>query len=490
MDNIYWDWATEANVSMDQNQDITIDIMRAKPAIVDMDDLSVNEDTGSNVISLITKAQDYQDDSSALTWTVTNDVINPSNASSPFSYSLSGTSLTITPNPDEFGNHRLYVSVTDTDGLTTSQSVLVSVQNVNDAPEINNPQHPTGMPTFTQVLAADGSTVYNVYDEPQRRNPVTGEEMTWDLITINLGSSNGNGYVSDLANEQDSSLDNNTEQAPQSYTWTAATDPVDCSAFSVSVQSNTLVIDLAEDNEAGGTCDIVLDLSDGASVNDAAPSVSVPFTINPVNDQPEILDWNVSRGAYITTSYLDSNGDKASGKITDTTATHEPWYWQVNEDTTDEDLLTIDLSRMMSDNDHTIDQLSWEVDQTQSSMDQCNYHNYFEVNVDNVNQEITLDLIPDATTDADSSEWDMLQDADGDGTPDDGIHQMSPMSGTFCAVKLWMNDTASPPSQIDYAQSATGTYDQGSSSQTLYIRVHNQEEARPDFSFDDARISP
>ena len=490
VDNIYWDWATEANVSMDQNQDITIDIMRAKPAIVDMDDLSVNEDTGSNVISLITKAQDYQDDSSALTWTVTNDVINPSNASSPFSYSLSGTSLTITPNPDEFGNHRLYVSVTDTDGLTTSQSVLVSVQNVNDAPEINNPQHPTGMPTFTQVLAADGSTVYNVYDEPQRRNPVTGEEMTWDLITINLGSSNGNGYVSDLANEQDSSLDNNTEQAPQSYTWTAATDPVDCSAFSVSVQSNTLVIDLAEDNEAGGTCDIVLDLSDGASVNDAAPSVSVPFTINPVNDQPEILDWNVSRGAYITTSYLDSNGDKASGKITDTTATHEPWYWQVNEDTTDEDLLTIDLSRMMSDNDHTIDQLSWEVDQTQSSMDQCNYHNYFEVNVDNVNQEITLDLIPDATTDADSSEWDMLQDADGDGTPDDGIHQMSPMSGTFCAVKLWMNDTASPPSQIDYAQSATGTYDQGSSSQTLYIRVHNQEEARPDFSFDDERISP
>jgi flagellin-like protein len=346
------------------------------------------------------------------------------------------------------------------------------------------------MPVFTEVLAADGSTVYNVYDEPQRRNPVTGEEMTWDLLTINLGSANGNGYVSDLANEQDASLDNNSEQAPQTFSWSAATNPAVCDAFSVSVQSNTLVIDLSENNEAGGTCDIVLDLSDGASVFDAAASVSVPFTINPVNDQPEILDWNVSRGAYITTSYLDSNGDEATGKITDTTATHEPWYWQVNEDTTDEDLLTIDLSRMMSDNDHTIDQLSWDVDQTQASMDQCNYHNYFEISIDNINQELSLILIPDATTDADSSEWDMLQDADGDGSPDDGIHQKSPRSGTFCSVTLWMNDTATAPSQYDYAQSATGTYSQGSSSETLYIRVHNQVEARPDFNFDETRISP
>ena len=489
-DNIYWDWGTHSNLSMDENRDITIDIMRAKPVIADLVDVSYDEDTGAHTISLTDKAQDYQQASSALSWTVTNDATNPSNASSPMAYDLTGQTMTITPDADEFGNHRLYLTVMDGHGLYSSQSILVGVENVNDAPSIFNDRHSTGMPVFSETMDSLGNAVYNVVDEPQRRHPITGEEMTWDLITKNLGSSNGEAFVVDLANEQDGTADNNSEQAPQTYTWSAVTDPAVCVPFSVSVQSNTLVIDLNEDNEAGGTCDIVLDLTDGASVNDAATTVSVPFTVNPVNDQPRILPWNVSQGAYITTDYLDANGDKVSGKITDTTATHDAWYWQVDEDTEDADLLTVDLTAMMSDNDHTIEQLTWEVDDTQASLDQCPYQNYFAVTIDNNAHTLEIDLIPDATTDADSSEWDMLQDADGDGTPDDGIHQMSPRSGTYCALNLWMNDTATPPGQYNYGQSTTGTYNQGSSQETLYIRVHNAVEARPDFNFDEVRVSP
>ena len=489
-DNIYWDWGMYSTLSMDQNRAVTIDILRAKPVIADLVDIEYDEDTGAHTVSLTSKAQDYQQPSSQLSWAVTNDAINPSNASSPYTYDLTGQTMTITPNADDFGNHRLYLTVTDGHGLYSSQSLLVSIQNVNDAPEIHNPNHPAGTPVFAQTMDASGNAVYNVVDEPQRRNPVTGEEMTWDLITKNLGSQNGAGFVKDQANEQDGSKDNNSEQAPQTYSWSAATEPVDCTPFSVSVQSNTLVIDLNEANEAGGTCDIVLDLSDGASVNDQAQTVSVPFTVNPVNDQPRILPWNVSEGATISTSYLTANGDKVAGYITDTTATHDPWYWQVDEDTEDTDLLTIDLTNMMSDNDHTIEQLSWEVDNTQQSLDQCNYENYFDISIDNNAHTLTIDLIPDATTDADSSEWDMLQDADGDGVPDDGIHQMTPRSGTFCAINLWMNDTASAPPQYDYAQSATGSYDQGSSQETLYIRVHNIVELRPDFNFNEVRVHP
>ena len=489
-DGIYWDWGMYDGLSMDENRDITIDIMRAKPLIQDLVDISYDEDSGAHVVSLTDNAQDYQQPSSSLTWTVTNDATNPSNASSPYTYDLSGQSLTVTPEADEFGNHRLYMTVKDSHGLYSSQSILVGVENVNDAPQIYNDRHATGLPVFAETLDANGGTVYNVVDEPQRRNPITGEEMTWDLITKNLGSQNGEAFVMDLANEQDGTASNNSEQAPQTYTWSAVTDPVDCTPFDVSVQSNTLVIDLNEANEAGGTCDIVLDLSDGASANDAATTVSVPFTVNPVNDQPRILPWNVTEGQTIGTSFLDGNGDKVAGTITDTTATHDAWYWQVDEDTVDTDLLTIDLTNMMSDNDHTIDQLDWDVDNTQASLDQCPYENYFSVSIDNVAHTLSINLIPDATTDADSSEWDMLQDADGDGVPDDGIHQKTPRSGTFCAVNLWMNDTASAPSQYDYSQSATGVYNQGSSQETLYIRVHNIVESRPDFNFDETRIAP
>ncbi len=51
-----------------------------------------------------------------------------------------------------------------------------------------------------------------------------------------------------MANEQDAAATNNAEQAPQTYTWSAVTDPAECVPFSVSVIQNTLEIDLNEDN--------------------------------------------------------------------------------------------------------------------------------------------------------------------------------------------------------------------------------------------------
>jgi len=493
-DNYYWDWGTHSALSMASNQQVSIDILRAKPVIQDLVDINYDEDTGAHVVTLTTNGQDYQQPASTLTWSVVNDFVNPSSAAAPYQYALAGQDLTITTDPDEFGQHRLYMTVIDGHGLYSSQSILVGVDNVNDKPIIDG--NPSTTAVDTPVFFEDTvNGVINVYDEPQRRDPNTGLELAWDPIRKDLGSQNGAGFVSDLANEQDAAATNNAEQAPQTYTWSAVTDPAECVPFSVSVIQNTLEIDLNEDNEEGGTCDIVLDLSDGASFDDAATTVSVPFTLNPVNDAPVINDWNVTNGAYIDTNYENAAGDVVPGKITDTTATHDPWYWQVEEDTTDTDLLTISLARMMSDNDHTIGQLTW---QAENLPNQCNYENYFAIDIDNDADTLSIILIPDATTDANSTQWDMLQDADGDGTPDGGVHQMMPASGsTFCVVKLWMNDTASAPTTaspsgavIDYAQSSTGVYTPKSDFEYLYIRVHNIDEMRPDYNFDEVRIDP
>ena len=143
--------------------------------------------------------------------------------------------------------------------------------------------------------------------------------------------------------------------------------------------------------------------------------------------------------------------------------------------------MTWDLSRLMSDNDHTLDELTWSVEETSL----CAYENYFSITIDNDADTFAIDLIDDAATDAPTSEIDFLQDADNNGEADGGVHQMQPASGVYCTVYLWMNDTAEAPSYIDYAQSPSGVYEQRSDRVTVYIRVMNTPEARPDYHFDE-----
>ena len=72
----------------------------------------------------------------------------------------------------------------------------------------------------------------------------------------------------------------------------------------------------------------------------------------------------------------------------------------------------------------------------------CDYDHYFTIAFNQDTEDMTITLIPDATTTAPTSEIDFLQDADGDGVRDGGIHQMVPASGYYCTVSLWLNDTA------------------------------------------------
>ncbi|PXF22898.1 MAG: hypothetical protein CXX72_02240, partial [Methanobacteriota archaeon] len=72
VERVYWDWGVYNALAMDQNRVISIDILRAKPVIQNLVDVEYDEDTGAHTISLTDKAQDYQDASSALTWTVQN----------------------------------------------------------------------------------------------------------------------------------------------------------------------------------------------------------------------------------------------------------------------------------------------------------------------------------------------------------------------------------------------------------------------------------
>ena len=445
----YWDWDDSvAPLVMTTNQDITIDILRAKPIIENLVDVSYDEDSGSHTISLTDKGTDYQDDSGDLTWTITDAATNTHAYPTPYDYALNGQTLGIDTLENQFGGHRLQLTVTDSHGLSATQTMEVGIWNVNDAPVICNTNRFDCMPVFYD----DGDGNLNVHDE-----------NFGGLITKGLGdTSNATlSYIVDMANEQ-TQTDWNNEAIPQVYTWTE--DEGTCVPFASDIANNVLTI--AEDtlNEAGGNCDIVLSLTDGASENADAADVTVNFIVNPVNDVPVIKEFNAAENVFVETT----NG-----------SLQLDWFWDVMEDDENADNLTWDLSRLMSDNDHPVDQLMWEVEETQL----CTYGNYFSISVDNDADTLAIDLIDDAATDAPTSEIDFLQDADNNGVADGGIHQMQPASGVYCTVYLWLNDTADAPDHIDYAQSPSGVYEQRSVRETIYIRVINTAEARPDYNF-------
>jgi len=445
----YWDWDDSvAPLVMTTNQDITIDIMRAKPIIENLVDVSYDEDSGSHTITLTDKGSDYQDASGDLTWSVTDAATNSHSYPTPYDYNLAGQTLGLDTLENQFGGHRLQLTVTDSHGLSATQTMEVGIWNVNDAPVICNTNRFDCMPVFYD----DGDGNLNVHDENFN-----------GLITKELGDTSNatRSYIVDMANEQ-SQTDWNTESVPQVYTWTE--EEGTCVPFSTDIMSNVLTIAEHTSNEAGGDCDIVLSLTDNANANADATDMTVNFIVNPVNDQPQIMDFDAASNTYVETT----NG-----------SLQLDWFWDVMEDDEDASNLTWDLSRLMADNDHPVDQLMWSVEETSL----CAYENYFSITVDNDADTIAIDLIDDAATDAPTSEIDFLQDADNNGEADGGIHQMQPASGVYCTVYLWMHDTVDAPSHIDYAQSPSGVYEQRSIRETIYIRVINTQEARPDYNF-------
>tara|TARA_Y100000768_G_scaffold251673_1_gene191199 strand:+ start:205 stop:2304 length:2100 start_codon:yes stop_codon:yes gene_type:complete len=311
------------------------------------------------------------------------------------------------------------------------------------------------------VYDGGSAETFNIRDE-QAVDGATGFTIPRSLGSVyNVSGS----YIIDMANENEQT-DNNPYAVPQTYVWSA--NEGECIPFSVEMASTTdLLLTENATNENGGSCTIVFGLTDGV---DSADNESVTFIVNPINDAPVIPNFDASAGAVIEVA----NGDILyQGDEND-------WYFELTEDDTNVDNLTFNLANMMSDIDHQQSDYQWEVAKT--SM--CDYDHYFTIAFDQDTEDMSITLIPDATTTAPTSEIDFLQDADGDGVRDGGIHQMVPASGYYCTVSLWLNDTAEAPSYINYSQAGYDTYDQRSDRVTLNIRVNNVEEARPDYLFE------
>ena len=96
---------------MSTNQDVEIDILRAKPIIQNLIDVTVDEDTGMTSLTMTELAADYQTDDVNLTWEVVDSAANTHTYITPYSYGLNGQSLEVMTLADQFGGHRLKATV-------------------------------------------------------------------------------------------------------------------------------------------------------------------------------------------------------------------------------------------------------------------------------------------------------------------------------------------------------------------------------------------
>ena len=431
-----YDWATVDAVSMATNQELTVDIKRACPEIqAALADDAIDEDSEAYVISLTDLADDVQDDEATLTWTVTEGT-TVAHSNVLVEWNQNGQTVTITPLTDQFGTVEFEFIVTDSHGLTDTKNMTLTVNNINDKPDICNKERADCMPVFVD----DGSYT--------------------NIVPEGFGSVSK--FLGDISNASKSYIrDMDNEQSPvrQVYTWGASV-PTDCIAFGVSVTNNELTITENTANELGGTCTVTLTLADDGAENQDADPYTVDFSVSPVNDAPVVLDWDVTSGAVVTAA----NGSTPVA----------PWSISLMEDDTNANNLTYDLSAVKYDVDHNAADLTWTVEST----DQCTYENYFSTEI--VGDNLVFTLVPDATTTANAWEIDYLNN--------NGIHQIGPSGSDFCQIRLVLKDTLTAPSYVpNYDQSVMpiANYQQGVATQEIGVRVENVRELVADYFLDD-----
>lgn len=454
------DWATETGVNMSDNVELEMDIKRACPTIgSSLDNITVDEDSSSYQVSLTSYASDEQDAAGDLTWAVSEGetVVVYGNTPMPVeglvTWSLTGHDLSITPTADQFGTVQFNFTVTDSNGLADERSIIFTIENVNDAPEICQ-RDTNGDCVDTVMLFGDAAHVNYIPED----SLVGGQSVSVVLSDQANNGPNALNLIKDQANENDPSR--------QIYTWGVSVDQ-SCPLFDVGMVGGTELTVTGKSGmafEAGGSCDITLTLSDDGAENQNAADEIITLSVVPVNDAPTIDDWNLQTGDTINWASNDSS------------LIYGEWTIKVMEDTEDVDELTFDLSAIKNDVDHDLSDLTWSLlpKLDDNGRAYCAYSNYFSFTFNG--DELVLDLVKDATTNAPINQIDYLYDG--------GVHQVNPAGKGFCEMELYLTDSAAAPTGFAYDINDNGYIQQTSLKRDVKIIVQNVAEQVPDYYFE------
>ena len=158
----------------------------AAPTTIGIDDVVVEEDDPPTVIDLLSRFDDLQETSAGLAFTIL-DNSNPGIFAQPDGAEIDSLlkTLALTYAPDASGTSDLVVRATDTDGFSVDATFTVTVNPVNDAPEITVPG--TQSTTQNTQLVFDAARLISIGDIDADLAPV---EVT---LTVTSGTASLNG---------------------------------------------------------------------------------------------------------------------------------------------------------------------------------------------------------------------------------------------------------------------------------------------------------
>ena len=173
---------------------------------------------------------DEQDANTTLSWNMTFDTPTTS-PTELMTLALNGQTVSFQPEGDKFGTFRVWLRVTDTNGLYRYRSMLITVNNVNDAPII------------CDHLAVATCEV-TIYDGGFGETNVVNEGAGNNSITMGTAANISGSYIVDMA-----SGDMADEPNDDPYTWGASV--TNCDAFSVDMTGDSLKVTENTSNQAG-----------------------------------------------------------------------------------------------------------------------------------------------------------------------------------------------------------------------------------------------
>lgn len=208
------------------------------PTIGTIGNISINEDSGLQTITLSGITDDGQIPKNLTVTALSDDITIVPNPVVNYTSPNENGSIDFTPNPNKFGTINITVKVTDKDALIIEETFEIEIININDPPELGD------IPIQSSILEDAG---------PQSIN----------LVGISAGP-NENETVSISAASDNLLLIINPTVSFTGSTGTLFYTPID---------------------DASGTATITVQVNDGQGINNLIEK-SVEINVSPVNDAP------------------------------------------------------------------------------------------------------------------------------------------------------------------------------------------------------------
>ncbi|MFA5175812.1 MAG: tandem-95 repeat protein [Candidatus Nanoarchaeia archaeon] len=213
---------------------VTVDPVNDAPVLDEIHDITIDEDTIYTITAIDSYVSDVEDSFDQLEWSA----LVSTNIDVEFN-TITKT-ITFTPIENWFGEEEITITVTDSQGLTDSETFTVTVRSINDLPWI----------------------------EDSLENPIPNQVADEDATpwTLNLAD-----------------YENDIEDTDSDLVWSVS--GVNTELFTTSFDSNLNVITFTPVANACGTDDVTLTLTDSDA---GIATQDITVTLNCVNDAPII----------------------------------------------------------------------------------------------------------------------------------------------------------------------------------------------------------